>query len=956
MSTRRQATIYLNGKPVENQIKSLVAEKRKLNAEIDRMIIGSEEYVKTAEELKKVNGILDTHRRGLSDVGKSYNLLTSGGITKLAGLAAGAFSADVILSYGKHLFDLSGQMELLEAKARTVFGEVFPQVTAEAERNASAMGLTNSQYIAASASLADLLIPMKFSREEAGNMSTTLVNLSGALSEWTGGQISATDVSKTLSKAILGEREELKGLGISISEEDVKNRLRAKGLQDLTGEYLQQAKAVATMELILEKSTDAQTAFANNSDTMVRRQAQLRAEFTNISEKLATVLLPVFEQLVGIAGGIVAGLSSMADGFTALVNPAKGATDAFNDQAAKVSKLEQELPPLLDRYEELKGKSNLTKAEQAELGKVIQRIGEITPGAITQIDKYGNVLSINANASRDFLQAEQARLKFLNKDAVQAIDKQVKGLEEQLRLEQKLVNTQKTYRVEGTGFNQNLVIGKATPEEIDAARRKVAELSSEIKGAREQLKVLKGETRTDTGAAPGTGSTPPPTATGGGGTSKATKAKVDEAKKGKEEIQKILEKFRLENYLATLDDDQKKIEALRAKYDAEIEEVKTLEAKKVKGATDARIELERLKEQELDTLTTELLTARYQKEEAQQQELDDKKAAAIGERVAKELEARAASEEAIYKFVTSEYDQALQELENQYLQLLNTTGLGEEQKLALLRSYEEKKAALRKEFADKETTETVTKRKAQLEILSQSYAAYANIIGGALTALGGVLGEQTAASKILTLAQIAFNTAAAISSAVAAGAGLVFPANLGAIASGVTAVLTNFAAARKLFNSAPAVPQRYTGGFYDVTGQDDGRGYNAQYIGSPGTGLLPNRPVLLASERGQEYLISNHDLKNPQVLNYVKAIENIRRARIGGGAVSQYAEGGFTDTAGPSNSGVSQLIPLVAQMLSVLSTLDNTLNSGIEATVQDQTIVDIARRFQVLNKASGGVL
>jgi len=366
--------------------------------------------------------------------------------------------------------------------------------------------------------------------------------------------------------------------------------------------------------------------------------------------------------------------------------------------------------------------------------------------------------------------------------------------------------------------------------------------------------------------------------------------------------------------------------------------------------------LERLKEEELNTLTTELLTARYQKEEEAQTALDEKRAAAIGERVAKELEARAASEEAINEFVLSEYEKSVLDLEAQYLELLGIAGISEENKLALLRAYEEKKAALRKEFADKEKNETVTKRKQQLDILAQSYAAYADIIGAALTALGGILGEQTAASKVLTLAQIAFNTAAAISSAVSAGAGLVFPANLGAIATGVTAVLTNFAAARKLFNSAPSVPQRYTGGFFDVTGQDDGRSYNAQYLGSPGTGLLPNRPVLLASERGQEYLISNPDLQNPRVLNYVRAIENIRQARTGGGGIAQYAEGGFTANSGGDNNALAQLAPLLMQVAAVLGSLNNTLGDGIEAKVGDDAVLGIASRFRVLNNASGGVL
>lgn len=958
MAERRQATIYLNGKPVETQIKSLISAKQKLNAEIEKMIIGSDEYVAKAEELKKVNGILDTHRRGLSDVGKGYNSLTTGGLTKLGALAAGAFSADIILSYGKHLFDLSGQMELLEQRARTVFGEVFPQVTAAAEKNAAAIGLTESQYINAATAIGDFLVPMQFTREEAATMSTQLVNLSGALAEWEGGQRSATEVSTILSKAMLGEREELKQLGIALSEEDVQNRIRAKGLQGLTGEYAKQAEAIATIEIITESSADAITAFANSSDTLARKQAALRAEITNISEKLSATLYPVFERLVGIAGSVAGGLKNIADGFTSLVNPAKSSSEAFDDQAAKVKNLEAELPPLLQRYDELKGKSNLSKTEQKELAKVIQDIGILTPTAITEIDNYGKALGISASASREFLQAEKARLLVVNDAAItDNFRAAVRVKEQRDKLKKEIESGVKelaTVTLAGT-TRQYLDL---TAEEITQKNEELNKLTQRLTGYRAELKRLKGQPLTEPGA---TGTTAPDRegilqSAAGVPTEKELEKARKELEKNQQDIQKILEKFRLENYLAQLDDDQKKIEQLRAKYDAEIDEVKKLEEKKVKGATEARIELERLKEEEINTLTTELLTARYLKEEETQKELDEKKAAAIGERVAKELEARAASEEAINEFVLSEYEKGILELENQYLELLNTTGLGEDQKLALLRAYEEKKAALRKEFADKEKTETITKRKEQLEILSQSYAAYSNIIGGALTALGGILGEQTAASKVLSLAQIAFNTASAISSAIAAGAGLTFPANLGAIATGVTAVLTNFAAARKIFNDAPAIPQRYTGGFFDVTGQDDGRSYNAQYLGSPGTGLLPDRPVLLASERGQEYLVSNPDLQNPRVLNYVRAIENIRTARTGGGT-PQFSDGGFTTgAAGEGSSALAQLAPLLMQMAAVLGSLDSTLGNGIEAKLNDETAVALVQRFRVLNKASGGVL
>jgi len=956
MAERRQATIYLNGKPVENQIKSLVAEKKKLNAEIDRMIRGSDEYIAHAKEIGKVNSIIDNHNRALKPVISSYSTLATGGLAKLGGLAAGAFSADIIISYGKHLFDLSGKMQLLEQKARTVFAEVFPQVTAEAERNAAAMGLTNSQYIANAASIADLLIPMKFSREEAASMSTQLNNLSGALSEWTGGQRTATEVSQTISKAILGEREELKGLGISILEEDVKNRVRAKGLQNLTGEYLQQARAIATMELIMEKSTDAQAAFAAGSDTLVRRQAALRAELTNISERLATTLFPVFERLVGIASSFTAGLAEVADGFTSLVNPAKASTDAFNDQAAKVSKLQAELPPLLDRYDELKGKSKLTKTEQSELAKVIEQIGILTPTAITEIDNYGNALGINASKSREFLAAEQKRLKFLNEEAINDTFQQAKKLKaarDKVKAEIESGTTTQTVRT-GYGSVQQEIGLK--DEDIAKRTKKLNELTEALEGARNQLKFLKGEPLIN----PTTADKPIPVAPvlqqSSGGKS-GTKTKVDEVKKGEEEIQKILEKFRLENYLATLEDDEKKIEQLRAKYDAEIDEVKKLEEKKVEGATEARIELERLKEEAITALTNQLLQERYIKEEEAQTALDEKRIQAIGKNVEDELKAREEFNKLRDDFLLTEEEKALKELDDNYAELRSKAELHGLDLLALEKAYREQRAAIIKLYNKQELDENKKKRILELNAVAEENSKKAAAIGDLLTQVQGVLGEHTAVVKGLVLAQIAFSTAEAIAvgtaKAIAAGP---FPQNLAAIVSTVATVLANIARAKTILSGAPKVDQRYTGGFYDVTGKDDGRSYNAQYIGAPGTGLLPDRPVLLASERGQEYLVSNPDLQNPRVLNYVRAIENIRTARTGGGT-PQFADGGFTTgAAGEGSSALAQLAPLLMQMEAVLGSLDSTLGNGIEAKLNDETAVALVQRFRVLNKASGGVL
>jgi tape measure domain-containing protein len=68
--------------------------------------------------------------------------------------------------------------------------------------------------------------------------------------------------------------------------------------------------------------------------------------------------------------------------------------------------------------------------------------------------------------------------------------------------------------------------------------------------------------------------------------------------------------------------------------------------------------------------------------------------------------------------------------------------------------------------------------------------------------LSGAMQEFGMKSKGLALFEIAANTAMGISRAVAAGAGLIFPANIGAIASGVASVVSGGAKAKQAFSGA----------------------------------------------------------------------------------------------------------------------------------------------------------
>ena len=126
--------------------------------------------------------------------------------------------------------------------------------------------------------------------------------------------------------------------------------------------------------------------------------------------------------------------------------------------------------------------------------------------------------------------------------------------------------------------------------------------------------------------------------------------------------------------------------------------------------------------------------------------------------------------------------------------------------------------------------------------------------------------------------------------------------------------------------------------------------------------MLPDRPVVLASEQGPEYYVANEDLSNPAVLNYVRAIENIRLNRTG--KLPQKMEGGFTDSDGLSggligSSSTNQASTTTTnndELAAVMLRLVSLLERGIVSVIPDDTIQDVFERFDELDRASGGIL
>ena len=888
-STTRKINIQINGKEIINTISSIKKEKQNLIRELNKMTVGSKEYNEQIKKIKDVDKHIENHYQNLRKTDSALSKMGAS-MKSMAGLAGLAFGADMLVDFGKELFKSGTEMETLGKKAATVFGETMPQITEEARKHAHQMGLTKGQYIDAAAAIQDVLIPMQFQRDEAANISSNLVNLSGALSEWTGGQKSAQEVSQILSKAMLGEREQLKGLGIVIQEADVKARLLEKGLNKLTGASLQQAKAAATLELITEKSSDAQAQYAENSDSLVRKQAEMAAKFEEVKEAMATALIPVFHRLMDAVEPTIDTVVEVVETF----QKGEKQTTTFGKTLSLLGKL---FSTIWDRLQ--------------PLGSLFSSIVNVLTGDFSLAFEYAKLSMVgftnnaikNWNILADLMGKDSFKFELFDEQAIQDnIDK------------------------------------------LEEAAKKANDVQNSIKNPNTETKTSETKTFTTDNVRKES--------------VKTDDKAVKKLEREQEKLNKVIQKFQDERHKAQLDANEKELFEIEKKFQKEIELAKSLG----QAGIEQKLELEDLMHQALEEKKDEQYAAELERREEEHLEAAAAKEAKFWEDFEAEKqrdldayllkqeylkereEERMEAEEALREATTSAQELAAEELDKHYAELLKKAN-----------KYGLDTTALEKKWVIDQAKQRDAAFQERMNTHSQNIGNLQSILTSAMEIIGSKSKEAVILQKALAITQIAIDTARGISSAIAAGAGLPFPANLPAIASGVAAVLGGIAQAKAVMKSIPEATQRKKGGFAQVRGADDKKIYNAKMLEVSKTGYLPNYPVLtpsgvLASEEGREYFISNPDLQNPIVLKHVEAIENIRT-----GATEQKKDGGFTNTDSltppafvPIEKEPNQLI------LEKLSSIERLLRQGgIFAKIDDETTIDIFRKFDEINSASG---
>ncbi|MCX2473583.1 hypothetical protein OQZ33_04480 [Pedobacter sp. MC2016-05] len=413
--TQSVINLVINGQQAMTTQRELTDAQRRLNSEMRNMRPNDPGYRERLREVQMVNVALREQRaemQGIATEGSKFKEIFSG---VFAGITAGNLATSAL--------------EAIPA----VLGKI-KDAYAEAEKNRAV--LTNAfggdAKIAGESlkMLMDYAAQTPFGMQEATDSYIKLVNRGIVptrdemvkLGDLAASQGKSLDqLVEGLLDAQTGEFERLKEFGIRASKNGDMVSLSFKGI----------TKEVKYTEEAIKEAVLGFGAMNGVSGIMETVSKSIVGLESNIDDTWDQIFMKMGQSSEGLIHGVysVYGqvLGFINESILATETVGQRLTKEFQNQATEVRNLEQSVNPLLSRYDDLKSKGKLNKDEQSELKNVINQLALSIPGAVTQWDKYGNALDINAGKAREFLNIQRAVLKTQNKETIEQLELELKS-------------------------------------------------------------------------------------------------------------------------------------------------------------------------------------------------------------------------------------------------------------------------------------------------------------------------------------------------------------------------------------------------------------------------------------------------------------------------------------------------------------------------------------------------
>lgn len=252
------------------------------------------------KNLKKVS-------KGMDDTGKKSNKM--GDIfKKLAGpLALGAVVAGAI-RLGKAFSTAASDAAEIGSKYATIFRDISGDAEQVASTFAKSFGLAGSTAKELLGNTADLLTGLGFTQEGALDLSEQVNTLAADLASFSNFAGGTAGASEALTKALLGEAESAKALGIVINQNTKEYKDAIKFYTEVEGKTLLQAKAFTALQFATEQSGnaigDVARTFESHANVTRRLEESTKALKEELGESVNKGLTPMLVTIDSLVKGM----------------------------------------------------------------------------------------------------------------------------------------------------------------------------------------------------------------------------------------------------------------------------------------------------------------------------------------------------------------------------------------------------------------------------------------------------------------------------------------------------------------------------------------------------------------------------------------------------------------------------------------------------------------------------
>ena len=460
-------------------MRQLKKEAKELSAALDDMTESAnpEEYAKLNTRLREVRARMSELRSAGNNMNNEFGNSVNW-MSKLK-MAAKAFIAVKVVGWLKDVHNQAYETRKEFAKYEAVLRNTF-----QSQKKANdAMKMLQQLAADTPSSLQEWTEAyIKLVNRGVKPTSQELVNM-GDLAASQGKSVD--QLIEAILDAMTGENERLKEFGIKASKSGETTKFSFRGV---TTEVRNSEDAIKDYLLSLGRVDGIAGSMAVQMQELEGIQSNLGDTMDAFFNKVGKKLEPFWKSMLKYANGFFTKLGEM---FTTY-------TETYENHFDKMVQLESALPGLLNRYEELVGKSSRSAEEQKELASVIAQIKNMVPGAVSAFDEYGRAIAISGEKVEEFLIKQRALLKFENQKAIKEITKQIENYRKKIKELQELYTHGRTNMVSQGMFASPII----TVDKSDAMKKATAEeienYSNMLLGAEEKLKQLNGQTIEET--------------------------------------------------------------------------------------------------------------------------------------------------------------------------------------------------------------------------------------------------------------------------------------------------------------------------------------------------------------------------------------------------------------------------------------------------------------------------